>query len=66
MTSLPFAIGVGACLAGGTLSDVIIRRTGSRRWGRRAVGAVGMAIGGVAILATLFVGACRCSGRCSA
>ncbi len=55
LTSLPFAIGVGACLAGGTLSDLIIRRTGSRRWGRRIVGAIGMAIAGVAILATLWV-----------
>lgn len=53
LTSLPFAIGVGACLAGGTLSDLIIRRTGSRRWGRRVVGALGMSIAGVAILATL-------------
>ncbi len=55
LTSLPFAIGVGACLAGGTLSDVIIRRTGSRLWGRRIVGAVGMFIAGVAILSTLLV-----------
>ena len=55
LTSLPFAIGVGACLAGGALSDLIIRRTGSRRWGRRIVGAVGMAIAGAAILATLWV-----------
>lgn len=55
LTSLPFAIGVGACLAGGTLSDLIIRRTGSRRWGRRVVGAFGMTIAGVAILSTLWV-----------
>lgn len=52
MTSLPFAVGVGACLAGGALSDLIIRRAGSRRWGRRAVGAVGMAVAGLAIVAT--------------
>ncbi|RUL83959.1 MFS transporter [Tautonia sociabilis] len=55
MTSLPFAVGVGSCLLGGTLSDLIIRVSGSRRWGRRVVGAVGMAIAGVAILATLRV-----------
>lgn len=53
LTALPFALGVGACLAGGALSDLIIRRTGSRRWGRPVVGAAGMAIAGVAILATL-------------
>jgi sugar phosphate permease len=55
LTSLPFVVGVAACLAGGTLSDAIIRRTGSRRWGRRVVGAAGMAIAGSAIAATLLV-----------
>ena len=34
LTSLPFACGVLACLVGGALSDLIIKRTGTRRWGR--------------------------------
>ena len=34
LTSLPFAFGVVACLVGGSLSDVIIRRWG-KRWSRR-------------------------------
>jgi ACS family glucarate transporter-like MFS transporter len=49
LTALPFAIGVVACLAGGSFSDLVIRRWG-QRWGRRIVGAAGMALAGVAIL----------------
>ena len=41
LTSLPFACGVVACLAGGAISDIVIRRWGPR-WGRRSVGAVGL------------------------
>ena len=37
LTSLPFACGVIACLVGGALSDVLIRRWGPR-WGRRLIG----------------------------
>lgn len=55
LTSLPFAIGIGSCLAGGALSDLLIRRTGSRTWGRRIVGAVGMSIAAVSIVTTLQV-----------
>jgi sugar phosphate permease len=51
LTSLPFACGVGACLAGGTLSDIVIRHFGVR-WGRRSIGAAGLALGSVGILAT--------------
>jgi sugar phosphate permease len=49
LTSLPFAFGVIACLAGGSLSDAIIRRWG-KRWGRRLVGMSGLALAGLAIL----------------
>jgi sugar phosphate permease len=49
LTSLPFAFGVVACLAGGSLSDAIIRRWG-RSWGRRLVGMTGLAAAGLAIL----------------
>jgi sugar phosphate permease len=51
LTSLPFACGVAACLAGGALSDVIIRHWGPR-WGRRAVGVIGMSLAAVSILST--------------
>ena len=51
LTSLPFACGVTACLAGGALSDLFIRRWGPR-WGRRSIGAVGLALGAVGIIAT--------------
>lgn len=50
LTSLPFAFGVAACLAGGALSDIVIRRWGPS-WGRRSVGAIGMSLGAVSILA---------------
>ena len=50
LTSAPFACGVVACLAGGVLSDIVIRRWGPG-WGRRSVGAVGLSLGAVAILA---------------
>jgi sugar phosphate permease len=51
LTSLPFACGVVACLAGGAISDMIVRRWGPR-WGRRSVGAVGMTLASVSILTT--------------
>ncbi len=50
LTSLPFACGVASCLVGGALSDVLIR-IWSPRWGRRVVGAFGLAIAAVGILA---------------
>jgi MFS transporter, ACS family, glucarate transporter len=37
-SALPLAVGAVACLSGGALSDWLVRRTGSLRWGRRAVG----------------------------
>jgi ACS family glucarate transporter-like MFS transporter len=55
LTALPFACGVGACLLGGVMSDVIIRRSGGRLQGRRIVGALGMALAGASILATVWV-----------
>ena len=55
LTSLPFACGVGACLLGGVMSDLIIRRSGGRLQGRRIVGAFGMSLAGASILATIWV-----------
>jgi MFS family permease len=55
LTSLPFACGIVACLLGGMLSDVIMRRTGDLKWGRRIMGALGLGIAGIALLATVWV-----------
>lgn len=55
LTSLPFACGVVACVMGGVLSDVLGRKFGSRRWGRRAVGMFGMTLAAVGIVSTLGV-----------
>jgi sugar phosphate permease len=55
LTVVPFASGVFACILGGALSDAIIRRTGDRRLGRRAVGAAGMAMAGAMILVSPWV-----------
>ena len=54
LTSLPFAFGVVACLVGGTLSDIVIRRWG-KGWGRRIVGASGLMVAGLAIVAVPWV-----------
>jgi len=50
MTGLPLLIGGISCLIGGRLSDVLIRRTGSKRWGRSLVGLAGMAAAGLCVL----------------
>jgi sugar phosphate permease len=54
LTALPFALGVLGCMAGGALSDAIIRRWG-KAWGRRCVGAAGLAGAGTAILTVPYV-----------
>jgi nitrate/nitrite transporter NarK len=55
LSALPLAAGMVSCVLGGVLSDWLIRRTGSRRWGRRLTGCVGFALAGVTILATIWV-----------
>jgi sugar phosphate permease len=54
--SLPYVCGIVACLLGGWLSDLIIRRTGNRGWGRRLVGGFGQAMAGLAMLASVWAG----------
>jgi sugar phosphate permease len=54
LTSLPFGFGVVACLLGGWLSDMVIRRWG-KRWGRRIVGATGLSLAGLSIVAVPWV-----------
>jgi MFS family permease len=51
MTGLPLLVGGLACLAGGRLSDVLIRATGSRRWGRSLQGAIGLGVAAACALA---------------
>jgi sugar phosphate permease len=55
LSGLPLAAGMISCLCGGLLSDLIIRGTGSRKWGRRLVGCVSLALAGLAILSPLVV-----------
>lgn len=53
ISGLPLAAGIVSCLLGGVLSDWLIRRTGSRRWGRRLVGGTALALAGLACLSAL-------------
>jgi MFS transporter, ACS family, glucarate transporter len=48
LAALPLGFGAVACILGGVLSDWLIRRTGSRRWGRRAVGMMGPVVAALA------------------
>ncbi len=52
LTGLPFFCGAAGALAGGWLSDWLIRRTGSRRWGRGLIGIAGFLGAGLCVLAT--------------
>jgi MFS family permease len=55
LTGLPFLCGAVGCLLGGGLSDLLVRRTGSRRWGRSLIGVLGFTGAGLCVLATGFV-----------
>jgi len=55
LSALPLALGIGACLLGGVLSDWIIRRTGSRKWGRRLNGSVGLVVAAAAMVSVPWV-----------
>jgi MFS family permease len=55
LIGLPLAGGAVACVLGGVVSDQLIRRTGSRVWGRRASGLFGLSLAGLALLATIWV-----------
>jgi MFS transporter, ACS family, glucarate transporter len=53
LSGLPLACGVVSCILSGTLSDWLIRRTGSRKWGRRFVGITTLVLAGFACLLTI-------------
>jgi sugar phosphate permease len=55
LSALPLAGGSVACVLGGWLSDRLIRRWHNRTWGRRSVGASGLALAAVAFLSTIWV-----------
>jgi MFS family permease len=55
LTGLPFLCGAVGAMLGGWLSDRLVARTGSRRWGRALVGIVGFTGAGLCVLATGFV-----------
>jgi MFS family permease len=52
VTGLPFFFGAFGALAGGSLSDWLVRRLGSRRWGRSLVGIGGFVGAGVCVALT--------------
>src|SRR5262245_9368622 len=54
VSGLPLACGVVSCLLGGVLSDWLVRRTASRKWGRRLVGSVSLALAGLTCLAAVW------------
>jgi MFS transporter, ACS family, glucarate transporter len=51
LSALPLAGGSIACILGGTASDWAISHFGSRKWGRRYVGMIGLGLAGPALLA---------------
>jgi sugar phosphate permease len=53
LAGLPLAFGIVSCLLGGALSDWLIRRLGSRKWGRRLVGCTVLALAAGATLSAL-------------
>ena len=55
LTVIPFACGVLACISGGVLSDLIMKRSGNRRLGRPLVAASGLSLAGVMILISAWV-----------
>jgi sugar phosphate permease len=44
LSGLPIGCGAISCVLGGVLSDWLIHRTGSRKWGRRLVGGTGLLV----------------------
>jgi MFS transporter, ACS family, glucarate transporter len=55
LMSMPLAFGIISCLLGGFLSDWIIGLWGSRKWGRRFSGFIGLTLAGLTILVVPWV-----------
>src|SRR5207245_6250576 len=54
LTGLPLLLGSVACLFGGVLSDLFIRRTGDRKWGRRLFGVIGHSLCALCYFLSIF------------
>jgi sugar phosphate permease len=55
LSGLPLACGIVSCVLGGVLSDWLGQLLGDRRWGRRLVGLVSLALAGAAVLCVPWV-----------
>lgn len=64
LSSLPLACGIVSCLLGGVLSDWLIRRTGSRKWGRRLVGGAALVLAAGTCLSAIWSGEAWMIGLC--
>ena len=53
LLGLPLAVGFFACSLGGLVSDQLIRRTGSRKWGRALTASSACALAGLAFAGTV-------------
>jgi MFS family permease len=53
-TGLPFLCGAVGAFLGGSLSDWLVRATGSKRWGRSILGAGGFFVAGLCVLGAGF------------
>jgi MFS transporter, ACS family, glucarate transporter len=54
MAGAPLLLGAVGCLIGGILSDMFIKRTGNRKWGRRLFGLIGHGLCAVCYFAAIF------------
>jgi MFS family permease len=54
MVGAPLLLGACGCLVGGVLSDLFIKRTGNRKWGRRLFGVVGHGLCGLCYFLAIF------------
>jgi MFS family permease len=55
-SSLPLAGGAVGCIAGGALSDWLVRRTGSLKWSRRSIGTTGFLFAAAGSAGAAFAG----------
>lgn len=54
LAGAPMLCGCVGCLIGGLLSDYLIRKTGSRKWGRRMLGVVGYSLAAFSYFASIY------------
>jgi MFS family permease len=56
VSAMPLGFAIGSCFLGGFVSDWIVRRWKSRKWGRRLVGFVGLSMAAVATFCVPYAG----------